>query len=93
MFSSDRSDLNVVHCYEDVCGRPFLNILHNPRSNKSIRILALVPIHPITENKSKSANKSITTPDEGSKTYTDFLPANRGCVAHDPPKTTLCFSS
>jgi hypothetical protein len=26
-------------------------------------------------------------------TYKDFLPAIRGCVAQDPPRTMLCFSS
>jgi hypothetical protein len=26
-------------------------------------------------------------------TYKDFLPAMRGCVAQDPPRTMLCFSS
>jgi len=55
----------------------------------SVRIVSLVPVDTVCS----PLALLIRQDPSGKKTYKLFLPAIRGCVAHDPPSTMLCFSS
>lgn len=67
-----------------------LDISHEPGSHPRKQIIALVPVN--AGSKSQHIKNRVIL-QLSSDTYNDFRPAIRGCVAHDPPRTILCFSS
>lgn len=72
-------------------GSHLLNVSHEPGSHPRKQVIALVPVNAGPE--SQHTKDWVILQQLMSDTHNDFLPAIRGCVAHDPPRTILCFSS
>jgi hypothetical protein len=70
-----------------------LQVTDQPRSGPCIWVVALVPVDALRQGwLVKSDAASPLRGGEG-RTYKDFRPATRVCVAQEPPRTTLCLPS
>lgn len=67
----------------------FLQITDEAGANPGVQVVTLVPVDTtlVSPHPFRSHTKDLNC------TYKDLRPAMRGCVAHEPPSTILCFSS
>lgn len=82
--------ISYIELQKSLCSSPSLAsvVLDQTSSGPHEGVVTLIPID---SNVIVSLRKWLLK--QNDSTYTDFLPANLGCVAQDPPSTMLCFSS